>query len=75
MINCWLDHLRRHYMSHLNHAAVVNKTKLTEEKQINQFYTSHLIGTPEFTIPYDTKRLAEEPRPWWYRDKTDAEDE
>ncbi|CAF1273229.1 unnamed protein product [Rotaria sp. Silwood1] len=75
LINCWLYHLRRHYMPHLNHIAIVNKTKLTQEKQINRFYTSNLLGTPEFIIPHDTKRLAEEPRPWWFRDKTNDEDE
>jgi hypothetical protein len=62
-------------MSHLNHIAVVDRTKLTEEKKIDQFYTSNLISTPEFTIHHDTKRLAEEPRPWWFRDKTNDEDE
>jgi hypothetical protein len=62
-------------MPHLNSISVVDKTKLTQEKQVDQFYTSHLLSTPEFTIPHDTKRLAEEPRPWWYRDKTDDEDE
>ncbi|CAF1120766.1 unnamed protein product [Rotaria sordida] len=75
LINCWLDHLRHHYMPHLNRITIVDKTKLTQEKQINRFYTSHLLGTPEFTIPHDTKRLAEEPRPWWFRDKTNDEDE
>jgi signaling intermediate in Toll pathway protein len=75
LINCWLYHLRRHSMPQLNHIAVVDRTKLTEEKQIKQFYSSHLVGTPEFIIPHDTKRLAEEPRPWWFRDKTDDEDE
>jgi hypothetical protein len=75
LINFWLHHLRRHHMSHLNRIAVVDKTKLTQDKQTDRFYTSHLLGTPEFTIPHDTKRLAEEPRPWWYRDKTDDEDE
>jgi hypothetical protein len=62
-------------MSHLNRIAIVDRTKLTQEKQINQFYPSNLLGTPEFTIHHDTKRLAEEPRPWWYRDKTNDEDE
>jgi hypothetical protein len=62
-------------MSHLNRIAVVDKTKLTQDKQTDRFYTSHLLGTPEFTVPHDKKRLAEEPRPWWYRDKTDDEDE
>jgi hypothetical protein len=62
-------------MSNLNQIAVVDRTKLTEDKQIDRFYPSHLLGTPEFTIPHDTKRLAEEPRPWWFRDKTDDEEE
>ncbi|CAF3312197.1 unnamed protein product [Rotaria socialis] len=75
LINCWLHHLRRNFMPDLNRIAVVDKTKLTEEKQIDRFYSSHLLSTPEFTIPHDTKRLAQEPRPWWYRDKTDDEDE
>ncbi|CAF3354136.1 unnamed protein product [Rotaria sp. Silwood2] len=75
LINCWLYHLRRHYMSNLNRIAVVDKTKLTQEKQIDRFYTSHQLGTPEFTIPHDAKRLAEEPRPWWFRDKINDEDE
>jgi hypothetical protein len=62
-------------MSNLNQIAVVDRTKLTEDKQIDRFYPSHLLGTPEFAIPHDTKRLAEEPRPWWFRDKTDDEEE
>lgn len=62
-------------MYSLNRISVVDRTKLTEEKQIDQFYTSNISGTPEFTIHHDTKRLAEEPRPWWFRDKTDDEDE
>jgi len=75
LINCWLSHLRRHHMSHLNHLPVVDRTKLTEDKQIDKFYPSHSVGTPEFTIHHDKKRLAEEPRPWWFREKTSEEDE
>lgn len=62
-------------MPDLNRLAIVDRTKLTEEKRIDQFYTSHQLSTPEFRIPHDTKRLAEEPRPWWFRDKTGDEDE
>ncbi|CAF3918445.1 unnamed protein product, partial [Adineta steineri] len=75
LINCWLDHLRRHHMSSLNRIAVVDKTKLTEDKQIDRFYTSNLAGTPEFTIHHDTKRLAEEPKPWWFKDETDDKEQ
>ncbi|CAF0795356.1 unnamed protein product [Adineta steineri] len=75
LINCWLDHLRRHHMSSLNRIAVVDKTKLTEDKQIDRFYTSNLASTPEFTIHHDTKRLAEEPKPWWFKDETDDKEQ
>lgn len=62
-------------MPNLTRIPIVDRTKLTEEKQIDQFYTSHQLSTPEFTIHHDTKRLAEQPRPWWFRDKTDDEEE
>jgi hypothetical protein len=75
LLNCWLYHLRRHHMPSLNRIAVVDRTKLSQEKPVDRFYTSHILSTPEFVIHHDTKRLAEEPRPWWYRDKKDDEDD
>ncbi|CAF4935281.1 unnamed protein product, partial [Rotaria magnacalcarata] len=51
-------------MPDLNRIAVVDKTKLTQKNQIDRFYSSHLLSTPEFTVLHDTKRLAQEPRPW-----------
>ncbi|CAF0743442.1 unnamed protein product [Adineta ricciae] len=71
LINCWLYHLRKHHMPNLSQFAVVDKTKLTDAKQTDRFYTSHLVGTPEFTIPHDTKRIAEAPKPWWFNDDPD----
>lgn len=58
-------------MPNLSQFAVVDKTKLTDAKQTDRFYSSHLVGTPEFTIPHDTKRIAEEPKPWWFNDDPD----
>ena len=57
-------------MSSLNQIAVVNRTKLTETKLTDRFYTSNLLTEPEFVIHHDTKRLAEQPTPWWYRKET-----
>ncbi|UJR14553.1 hypothetical protein I4U23_001550 [Adineta vaga] len=71
LINCWLYHLRRYHMPDLSRLVIVDKTKLTKDKQIDRFYTSHLTSTPEFTIPHDTKRIAEEPKPWWFNDDTE----
>lgn len=75
LVNCWLYHLKRHHMSSLSRVSIVDRTKLTEQKITDRFYSSHLLNTPEFIIHHDTKRVAEEPRPWWYREKTDDEND
>ena len=62
-------------MPALQKPSVVDRTKLSDEKQIQRFYSSHLLSTPEFVIPHDTKRLAEQPRPWWFREKKTDEDD
>jgi hypothetical protein len=67
--------LRQHHMSSLNRLSVVDRTKPSTDKQIDRFYSSNLVSTPDFVIHHDTKRLANEPRPWWYKEKTDDEDD
>lgn len=75
LINCWLYHLGHHHMPSIQKLSVVDGTKLSAEKQVNRFYSSHLAQTPEFVIHHDTKRLAEQPHPWWFREKTSDEED